>query len=213
MANGDLNKEIIFLNKELKKFGASTAEINAIGRAFKDLSGDASAMSDEIDRVRNRVEQLKSEAANITTPFADLNKILQANASVLSKQNDTISISAKAQNKIANISRDMVNDYQGLADLSKRQLESKLNDLEASQAQLIVQAGIAASEAKSLALKVGKTKAEQKRLELLREINSEQATFGVGLTGLIAKTKERLAYLLLKKQNQNFVRLQKKKYL
>jgi hypothetical protein len=193
MANGDLNKEIIFLNKELKKFGASTAEINAIGRAFKDLSGDTSAMSDEIDRVRNRVEQLKSEAENISTPFADLTNILQQNAAALSRQNDTLSIAAKAQNKIANISRDMVSDYQGLADLSKRQLESKLDDLIAAQQQLVVQSNLATIEAKSLALVRGKTKAQQKRLEQLREVAKFNAEQDVGLTGLIAKTKERLA--------------------
>ena len=65
MANGNLNQEIILLNKELQKLGASTAEINAINRAFKDLAGDTSAVSDEIDRVRKRVEQLRSEAANL----------------------------------------------------------------------------------------------------------------------------------------------------
>ena len=193
MASGNLNKEIILLNEQLKNLGASTAELNAIQRAFKDLAGDTSAMSDEVDRVRSRVEQLKSEADNITTPFADLNKILQANATVLSKQNDTISISAKAQNKIANISRDMVNDYQGLADLSKRQLESKLDDLEASQAQLIVQAGIAASEAKSLSLLKDREPAQDKRLEQLKEVAKFNAAEDIGLTGLIGKTKERLA--------------------
>ena len=193
MASGNLNKEIILLNEQLKNLGASTAELNAIQRAFKDLAGDTSAMSDEVDRVRSRVEQLKSEAANITTPFADLNKILQANASVLSKQNDTISISAKAQNKIANISRDMVNDYQGLADLSKRQLESKLDDLEASQSQLVLQAGIAASEAKSLSLIKDRNKAQDKRLEQLNEVAKFNAAQDTGLTGLIGKTKERLA--------------------
>tara|TARA_R110000822_G_scaffold80157_2_gene191131 strand:+ start:1000 stop:3969 length:2970 start_codon:yes stop_codon:yes gene_type:complete len=193
MASGNLNKEIILLNEQLKNLGASTAEINAIQRAFKDLAGDTSAMSDEVDRVRSRVEQLKSEAENITTPFADLNKILQANASVLSKQNDTISISAKAQNKIANISRDMVNDYQGLADLSKRQLESKLDDLEASQSQLVLQAGIAASEAKSLSLIKDRNKAQDKRLEQLNEVAKFNAAQDTGLTGLIGKTKERLA--------------------
>ena len=193
MASGNLNKEIILLNEQLKNLGASTAELNAIQRAFKDLAGDTSAMSDEVERVRNRVEQLKSEAANITTPFADLNKILQANASVLSKQNDTISISAKAQNKIANISRDMVNDYQGLADLSKRQLESKLNDLKASQAQLTLQAGIAASEAKSLSLLKDREPAQDKRLEQLKEVAKFNAAEDRGLTGLIGKTKERLA--------------------
>ena len=168
MASGNLNKELILLNEQLKNLNASPAEINAIQRAFKDLAGDTSAMADEVERVRNRVEQLKSEAENITTPFADLNKILQANATVLSKQNDTISISAKAQNKIANISRDMVNDYQGLADLSKRQLQSKLDDLEASQAQLVLQAGIAASEAKSLSLLKDREPAQDKRLEQLK---------------------------------------------
>ena len=193
MASGNLNKEIILLNEQLKNLGASTAELNAIQRAFKDLAGDTSAMSDEVERVRNRVEQLKSEAANITTPFADLNKILQANASVLSKQNDTISISAKAQNKIANISRDMVNDYQGLADLSKRQLQSKLDDLEASQAQLVLQAGIAASEAKSLSLLKDREPAQDKRLEQLKEVAKFNAAEDRGLTGLIGKTKERLA--------------------
>ena len=193
MASGNLNKEIILLNEQLKNLGASTAELNAIQRAFKDLAGDTSAMSDEVERVRNRVEQLKSEAANITTPFADLNKILQANASVLSKQNDTISISAKAQNKIANISRDMVNDYQGLADLSKRQLESKLDDLLASQAQLVLQAGIAAAEAKSLSLLKDRNTAQDKRLEQLNEVAKFNAAQDRGLTGLIGKTKERLA--------------------
>jgi len=192
MANGNLNQEIIFLNKELKKLGASTAEINAINRAFKELAGDTSAVSGEVDRVRKRVEQLRSEAANLSTPFADLNNIIQQNAAALSKQNSTLSIAAKAQNKIANISRDMVNDYQGLTDLSKRQLESKLEDLQASQAQLSLQAQIAKQEAKELQYTKGKSKAEIKRMKQLREVSKFNAEQDVGLTGLIAKTKERL---------------------
>ena len=193
MANGDLNKEIIFLNQELKKLGASTAEIKAIQRAFNDLSGDTEALSAEMDRVRSRVAQLRSEAENISTPFADLTKILQENASQLSRQNDTLSLASKAQNTIANISRDMVADYQGLSDLSKRQLETKLDDLIVAQQQLVEQQKIAAAEVKILeGLKELNTQ-EEKRLEKLREVADFNAEQDVGLTGLIAKTKERLA--------------------
>ena len=193
MANGDLNKELILLQKQLEQLGASPGEIKAIGRAFKDLAGDTSALSDEVDRVRKRVEQLRSEAVNLSTPFADLNNIIQQNAAALSKQNNTLSIATKAQNKIANISRDMVSDYQGLTDLSKRQLETKLQDLQSSQAQLSLQAQIAKQEAKELQYTKGKSKAEIKRMNQLREVSKFNAEQDVGLTGLIAKTKERLA--------------------
>ena len=193
MANGDLNKELILLQKQLEQLGASPGEIKAIGRAFRELAGDTEAVSAEMDRVRGRVAQLRSEAENISTPFADLTKILQENASQLSRQNDTLNIASKAQNKIANISRDMVADYQGLSDLSKRQLETKLDDLIVAQQQLVEQQKIAAAEVKILeGLKELNTQ-EERRLEKLREVADFNAEQDVGLTGLIAKTKERLA--------------------
>ena len=193
MANGDLNKELILLQKQLEQLGASPGEIKAIGRAFRELAGDTEAVSAEMERVRSRVTQLRSEAENISTPFADLTKILQENASQLSRQNDTLSLASKAQNKIANISRDMVADYQGLSDLSKRQLETKLDDLIVAQQQLVEQQNIAAAEVKILeGLKELNTQ-EEKRLEKLREVADFNAEQDVGLTGLVAKTKERLA--------------------
>lgn len=191
MAN--TNVDIERLIKQLQQLDASTAEIRAVDRAFKELAGDSEAVADEIERVRKRVEQLRAESANISTPFADLNKILQENATVLSKQHDTLSLASKAQNKIASISRDMVSDYQGLTDLSKRQLESKLEDLVTSQAQLAVQAQRAKQEAKELQYTKGKSKAQIKRMEQLREVARLTEQQDVGLTGLIGRTKERLA--------------------
>ena len=145
-----------------------------------------------MDRVRGRVEQLRSESENLSTPFADLNRILQQNAAQLSRQNDTLSIASKAQNKIANISRDMVADYQGLSDLSKRQLETKLDDLVTAQQQLVEQQKIAQIEVQALESIKNRNEQEQKRLDKLKEVAEFNAKEDVGLTGLIAKTKERL---------------------
>jgi hypothetical protein len=61
MANGDLNKELILLQKQLEQLGASPGEIKAIGRAFRELAGDTEGLSAEMERVRSRVAQLRSE--------------------------------------------------------------------------------------------------------------------------------------------------------
>ena len=51
MADGNLNKELIVLQKQLKNLGAKPKEIDAIRRAFDALAGDTAAAAAEVERV------------------------------------------------------------------------------------------------------------------------------------------------------------------
>ena len=150
MADGNLNKELILLNRQLEQLGASTAEIQAIQRAFKALAGDAEGSAAEMERVRSRVEQLKSEAEALNTPFKDLLKIVQQNATALDSNVSAISKAKSLQNKVLNITQDLKMDSEGITDLSKRQLDSKLNTLETTRSQLKSNADLAAMQLEAL---------------------------------------------------------------
>lgn len=192
MADGNLNKELILLNRQLEQLGASTAEIQAIQRAFKALAGDAEGSAAEMERVRSRVEQLKSEAEALNTPFKDLLKIVQQNASALDSNVSAISKAKSLQNKVLNITQDLKMDSEGITDLSKRQLDSKLNTLETTRSQLKSNADLAAMQLEALEAAGIQNATDQKRAENLREILKYQTEFDQGLNGIIAKTKQRL---------------------
>ena len=192
MAEGNLNKELILLRRQLENLGASTAEIQAIQRAFKALAGDAEGSAAEMERVRSRVEQLKSEAEALNTPFKDLLKIVQQNASALDSNVSAISKAKTLQNKVLNITQDLKMDSEGITDLSKRQLDSKLNTLETTRSQLKSNADLAAMQLEALEAAGIQNATDQKRAENLREILKYQTEFDQGLNGIIAKTKQRL---------------------
>lgn len=192
MADGNLNKELVLLQRQLEKLGASSAEIQAIQRAFKALSGDAEGTAAEMERVRSRVEQLKSEAEALNTPFKDLLKIVQQNASALDSNVSAISKAKSLQNKVLNITQDLKMDSEGITDLSKRQLDSKLNTLETTRSQLKSNADLAAMQLEALEAAGIQNATDEKRAENLREILKYQTEFDEGLNGIIAKTKQRL---------------------
>ena len=192
MADGNLNKELILLNRQLEQLGASTAEIQAIQRAFKALAGDAEGSAAEMERVRSRVEQLKSEAEALNTPFKDLLKIVQQNATALDSNVSAISKAKSLQNKVLNITQDLKMDSEGITDLSKRQLDSKLNTLETTRSQLKSNADLAAMQLEALEAAGIQNATDQKRKENLQEILKYQTEFDQGLNGIIAKTKQRL---------------------
>ena len=192
MAEGNLNKELILLRRQLENLGASTAEIQAIQRAFKALAGDAEGSAAEMERVRSRVEQLKSEAEALNTPFKDLLKIVQQNASALDSNVSAISKAKTLQNKVLNITQDLKMDSEGITDLSKRQLDSKLNTLETTRSQLKSNADLAAMQLEALEAAGIQNATDQKRKENLQEILKYQTEFDQGLNGIIAKTKQRL---------------------
>ena len=192
MADGNLNKELILLQKQLESLGASTGEIQAIQRAFQRLTGDAEGTAAEMERVRSRIEQLKSEAEAINTPFKDLLKIVQQNAAALDNNVSSISKAKSLQNKVLNITQDLKMDSEGISDISKRQLESKLDTLEATRSQLKSNADLAQMQLEALEAAGIQNQRDAKRAEQLREILSYQTEFDQGLNGIIAKTKERL---------------------
>lgn len=152
------------LLQQLKQLGASTREVNALQRAFKQATEGTEEFEGAIELATSKIKQLQAEAANLNTPFQTLNKIIQANAAELSNQNNPINLQRKALNKIANISRDLVFDNQGIVDLSEKQLKKKLEDLEI-QREILRQNGY--------------------KLDNLEEEDA-------GLAALIAKTKQRL---------------------
>jgi hypothetical protein len=192
MADGNLNKELILLNRQLEKLGASTAEINAIQRAFKALSGDAQGSAAEMERVRSRVEQLKTESEALNTPFKDLLKIVQENSAALDSNVTAISKAKSLQNKVVSITQDLKMDNEGITDLSKRQLDTKLNTLEKTRQQLTANADLAQIQLDQLTASGAMLEKDQKRADKLKEILKYSEDFDEGLNGIIAKTKQRL---------------------
>ena len=192
MADGNLNKELILLNRQLEKLGASTAEINAIQRAFKALSGDAEGTAAEMERVRSRIEQLKTESEALNTPFKDLLKIVQENSAALDSNVTAISKAKSLQNKVVSITQDLKMDNEGITDLSKRQLDTKLNTLEKTRQQLAANADLAQIQLNQLRASGVMLEKDQKRADKLKEILKYSEDFDTGLNGIIAKTKQRL---------------------
>ena len=192
MADGNLNKELIVLQKQLENLGAKPKEIDAIRRAFNALAGDTAAAAAEVERVRKRVEQLRSESESLNTPFKDLLSIVQQNYTALDKNTSAISKAKTLQNKVLGITQDLKMDNEGLVDLSKRQLDSKLQILEKTRAELASNAELAQLQLDQLKANGDILGKDKERADKLKEILKYSEDFDIGLNGIIAKTKERL---------------------
>ena len=192
MADGNLNKELIVLQKQLKNLGAKPKEIDAIRRAFDALAGDTAAAAAEVERVQKRVEQLRSESESLNTPFKDLLSIVQQNYTALDKNTSAISKAKTLQNKVLGITQDLKMDNEGLVDLSKRQLDSKLQILEKTRAELASNAELAQLQLDQLKANGDILGKDKERADKLKEILKYSEDFDIGLNGIIAKTKERL---------------------
>lgn len=195
MAN-DFNKQFNDLLKQLQDLGADPRELQAMRRAFQGAGDDIEAVNAELDRMNKRVRQLSTEAASASLSFGDLTRMIQENAAALETNSQFISKSARNQNKVLDISRDLLNDSRGITDLNKTDLQQRLQKLETLREEFTLEKDTAREKIKALEKEKeqeGKlTKAKQNQLDKLNEILQYDEDFDSGLEGLIKKTKERL---------------------
>ena len=192
MANGDLIKDLAAINAELKRLGASTREIDAIKRNFKGLTENSEEFNEQVKIANSRINQLKTEAEAAGSSFSDLLAIVKENAATLATSNATISRTRTLQNKVVQITQDLKLDNEGITDLNKRQLESKLETLKKTREELKLKAVDAALEKAALVKAGGQAALQTDRAKKLQEIIDYQGDFDTGLGGIIKKTKERL---------------------
>lgn len=195
MAN-DFNKQFNDLLKQLQDLGADPRELKAMRRAFQGAGDDIEAVNAELDRMNKRVRQLSTEAASASLSFGDLTRMIQENAAALETNSQFISKSARSQNKVLDISRDLLNDSRGITDLNKTDLQQRLQKLETLREEFALEKHTAREKIEALEKEKeqeGKlTKAKQNQLDKLNEILKYDEDLDSGLEGLIAKTRERL---------------------
>jgi len=192
MAEGNLNKELILLKRQLENLGAKPREIDAITAAFTALTGNVAGTAAEMERVRSRVAQLNTEAESLNTPFKDLLEIVQKNAAALDNNVSAISKAKSLQNKVVSITQELKMDNEGITDLSKRQLDTKLATLEKTRQQLGANSDLAQIQLDQLKITNKSSDADKARAVKLSEILKYQADFDAGLGGILARTKQRL---------------------
>ena len=136
MANGDLIKDLAAINAELRRLGASTREIDAIKRNFQGLTVNSEEFNEQVKIANSRINQLRTQADSVGTSFSTLLAIVKQNVEALETSNATISRTRTLQNKVVKITQDLKYDNEGIVDLNKRQLESKLQTLVTTQEEL-----------------------------------------------------------------------------
>ena len=201
-------KEIKDLLRTLQELGASSQEIRALQTVFDGLTANSAEFDAQLKLVNSRIQQLRVQADNAKTPFQSLVSIVRENALELQKSNALITQGSSLQNKIVGLTRDLSYDLQGITDLNKRDLASKLEKLETLQEESKAQRDLAKQEllsrgftedqlknqkefAKGLAaLSSKKEKDEAKSLKAMMDYNAEQ---DAGINGVIMAYKERLA--------------------
>lgn len=192
----NLDKELKILIERLEKLGASPRSINSMRKAFQDAGGDIAQAREELERMRREAEYLASQQAAANIPFRDLTQILQENLSEIQSTGQFIGKVTTSFNAIRNIGQDILNDAYGITDLSRRQLESKLETLQV-QRQFLIDSQKAAE--RELAQLKASTEAQKKRTQTYRDqvkrleaIIRYNALNDDGLKGIIEKTEERL---------------------
>lgn len=192
----DLNKEFDELLKKMRNLGASGKELSSMKALFDNMSKSGEDVNDVLLVMEQRIQRMSGATEDLTVSFKDQNTIIKANTKALADKNIVINQAAALQRKVQNIQDDMYSDAVGTLDLSKKQLEQKKKDLEVVNDRQAALRADAASEAKELEdrQKAGETlsKAEQKRLERLKDIADFRAEEDLGTKSLIKTIEKRL---------------------
>lgn len=201
-------KEIKDLLRTLRELGASSQEIRALQTVFDGLTANTEEFDQQVKLVLSRISQLRVQADNAKTPFQNLVSIVRENALELQKSNALLNQGSSLQNKIVSITRDLSYDLQGITDLNKRDLSSKLEKLETLQEEAKIQSELARKELEKLGfteeqlanqkefdkavakLSTKKAQGDAKSLQAMMKYNAEQ---DAGLNGVIQAYKDRLS--------------------
>lgn len=196
MATQDYKKQFEDLIKQLDGLGASTRQIDAMRNSFKAAAGDGALMAEEVKRAQQSVVALQSESFNLNESFRDLANILAQNAQAVESTGQFISRVGRTLGGVRSISEDLLADFTGVQDLNRRDLESRIENLQKAQQQLKLYSQQAEAQKQNLRAQLAAGKVTQKmydkQVAQLDDIIKYNADQDVGITGLIGKTKNRL---------------------
>ena len=188
----DINVDMQRLLQQLKELDVAPRQIEAIKRAFDGTTKGTEEFAAAVELAEAKIENARGAAEALNTPFASLQKILLENVAALDSQNSSVNKAKALQNKVLSISRELLYDNQGMVDLNKRQLESKLNTLETSREALELNRELAKSQLEALESSTKDIKNKAEKIRQLKEVVEFNAREDLGLKGIIEKTKVRL---------------------
>ncbi len=188
----DINVDMQRLLQQLKELDVAPRQIEAIKRAFDGTAKGTEEFAAAVELAEAKIENARGAAEALNTPFASLQKIILANVAALDTQNSAVGKAKELQKKVLSVSRELLYDNQGLVDLNKRQLESKLSTLEKSREELVLNQDLAKSQLEALENSDKDIKNKAEKVRLLKEVVEYNAREDDGLKGIIEKTKERL---------------------
>ena len=188
----DINVDMQRLLQQLKELDVAPRQIEAIKRAFVGTAKGTEEFVAAVELAEAKIENARGAAEALNTPFASLQKILLENVAALDTQNSAVGKAKELQKKVLSVSRELLYDNQGLVDLNKRQLESKLSTLEKSREELVLNQDLAKSQLEALENSDKDIKNKAEKVRLLKEVVEYNAREDDGLKGIIEKTKERL---------------------
>ena len=188
----DINVDMQRLLQQLKELDVAPRQIEAIKRAFDGTTKGTEEFAAAVELAEAKIENARGAAEALNTPFASLQKILLENVAALDSQNSSVNKAKALQNKVLSISRELLYDNQGMVDLNKRQLESKLNTLETSREALELNRELAKSQLEALESSTKDIKNKALKIRQLKEVVEFNAREDAGLKGIIEKTRVRL---------------------
>ena len=188
----DINVNMQRLLQQLKELDVAPRQIEAIKRAFDGTTKGTEEFAAAVELAEAKIENARGAAEALNTPFASLQKILLENVAALDSQNSSVNKARALQNKVLSISRELLYDNQGMVDLNKRQLESKLNTLETSREALELNRELAKSQLEALESSTKDIKNKALKIRQLKEVVEFNAREDAGLKGIIEKTRVRL---------------------
>ena len=192
----DLNKEFDELIKKMRNLGASGKELSSMKALFDNMSKSGEDVNDVLLIMEQRIQRMSGATEDLSISFKDQNTIIKANTKALADKNIVINQAAALQRKVQSIQDDMYSDAVGTLDLSKKQLEQKKADLELVNDRQAALREDAEREAKELEdrQKGGEklSKAEEKRLERLKDIANFRAEEDLGTKELIKTIGKRI---------------------
>jgi len=195
-----VDKELAKIVEQLKKLGTSTKEIQVMVAAFEAVKNNVTAAQVQLGLMALKVTELSNIAAFSNETFADLSIILQANLAELSKTESFTNKALKSRKAFRNITQELLNDENGLVNLSEKQLIKHLASLGIQKDILKTNIESLKNDYKLAGLEDAAYKTKLEKLKRSKAITKEQyellkySTEGLATEeAIIIKTKERLS--------------------
>ena len=129
-------KELDEIIKQLRELGVSNAEIKKMKDNFDAVRKSGGDVEKQLDLMRNKVDKVREAQEFANETFSDLTQILQANLAELNNNDSAVKRSLKARRGVRDISRELLNDEEGIRQLSEKELKDRVAKLEAKKKEL-----------------------------------------------------------------------------